>query len=161
MAPSRSAFRRANFKLLDDIKDETAAIRCVADLVEFNAIHNPEHVFCIQSRQRLSGKEFEFVCITYHELAGAVERCCEWILSNIPGAHAAVPAKTGIARKSKPVALYLESDVGLFIHLVALLALNIPVRVHVRSLCIALTAVSRVVLITLHTTQRRRRPSSA
>ena len=47
--------------------------------------------------------------------------------------HLAEACSDGAVRKSPPVALFMESDVGLFVHIAALLALNVPVRPEIRS----------------------------
>ena len=123
-----SRFRRAHFNLLGGEDNSQEAIRGLPDLILFNAVHNPNHVFCIQAKQLSTASEFEFISITYSELAQGVERACAWIISNVAGAHAAKLCDDGGIIKSRPVALFMESDVGLFIYLAALLTLNIPVR---------------------------------
>lgn len=121
-----SRFRRAQFNLLGSEEDQET-IRGLADLILFNAVHNPDHIFCIQAKQLSTVSEFEFIHITYSELAQAVERACAWIISNTAGAHAAKLCDDGSILKSRPVGLFMESDIGLFIYLAALLTLNIPV----------------------------------
>ena len=127
-------YQRASFDLVisSEAIDEAKAqekIRCIPDLVRFNAVNNPDHVFCLQSKQvsKSAVSSFEFTHITYLQLAQAVDRCCDWILSNAPGALVAQLAQDGSIYKSAPIALFMESDVGLFVYMVALLTLNIPV----------------------------------
>lgn len=124
------AFKRAEFDLfLDEDSSTDPIIRCLPDLILHNALHNPDHLFCIHTTQSPEGSQapFEFTGVTFAELARAVEGCCAWILANVPGAHAAEVDEDGSIRKSRPLALFMESDLGLFIHLVASLTLNIPV----------------------------------
>lgn len=129
MGSHQKPFERAQFDLiLDQGGTTTDAIRCLSDLIHFNAIHNPRHVFCVQSRQSTAcDKEVESVKLTFHELAHAVEQCCRWILSQVSGSHPAKINRDGSIQKSQPVALFLESDLTLFVYLGALLTLNIPV----------------------------------
>ncbi|KAG9246422.1 hypothetical protein BJ878DRAFT_574050 [Calycina marina] len=110
-------------------------INSLPALVYYNAIHNPSHLFCLQSAFRKQLPQADFTEVTFLELAYAVERCCAWLLANVEGIHPAevcgAGAETGTGgdveiRKCKPVALFLESDPGLFCYIVALLALNVP-----------------------------------
>ena len=132
---SEERFQRPNFSLLPIPPDSTTeweplnTLRTLPDLVHFNALHNPQHVFCLQSRQSPSTPgNFDFTSITFRQLGCAVESCCSWLLQNVPEAHAARLQDGDIVQKAPPIALFLESDVGLFIYIVALLTLNIPVR---------------------------------
>ena len=134
MATALGTYQRASFDLIAsseaiDVAKDQQSIRSIPDLVHFNAVNNPDHVFCLQSRQvsKDATLGFEFTPITYSQLAQAVGRCCDWILSNVPGIFEARIDQDGTVRKSAPVALFMESDAGLFIYLVALLTLNIPV----------------------------------
>ena len=135
MIQSEKGFQRPSFSLLPIPPDPTTewepltTLRTLPDLVHFNALHNPRHVFCLQSRQSQSTPGgFDFTSITYSQLGCAVESCCSWLLQNIPAAHAARLKDGDIVQKAPPIALFLESDVGLFIYIIALLTLNIPVR---------------------------------
>lgn len=109
--------------------DHSSSICSLPDLIHFNAVHNPNHVFCLQTKesQDASTSGFDFTSITFFDIARAVENCCDWILSNVKNAHPAELVADGSIRKSSPIALFLESDVGLFTYLAALLTLNIPV----------------------------------
>ena len=60
--------------------------------------------------------------ISYQELERAVSACSYWVES-----HLELDSKEAGPYKPKPVALYLESDVGLFIYIAAMLASGIPV----------------------------------
>ena len=134
-------FQRASFSLLpasDSIEsdEDKQSIRCISDLVHFNAVTNPHHVFCWQSRHVSSSStsRFRYSHITNFQLARAVERCCDWILANEPGAFEARLSPDGSISKSAPIALFMESDVGLFIYMLSLLTLNIPVWLSFSSL---------------------------
>lgn len=128
-------FQRPDFQLLpippDPVIDsqQPAVLRSLPDLVHFNAIYNPHHLFCLQSSQSVATRgQFDSTRITYHQLACAVESCCSWLLTNVSNAYPAVLKKGSVVQKAPPIALFLESDVGLFIYMIALLTLNIPVR---------------------------------
>jgi hypothetical protein len=121
-------FRRAEFTLftssLNELEKED--IRCLSDLVHFNAINNPDHLFCLQTRSE--GINFAYTSITFWELAKAIDQCCEWILQNVPNVAEAQLASDGTVQKCQPIALFMESDVYLFVYVVSLLTLNIPVK---------------------------------
>lgn len=124
-------FKRAEFDLLSTQgSPSNSTIRCLPDLVLHNALHNPGHLFCLRTTQSSEGfcAQLDFTDVTFSELAQAVERCCAWILASVPNIHAAEVGKDGVIRKSRPLALFMESDLWLFIYLVASLTLNIPVR---------------------------------
>jgi len=130
LPPHAGHFQRPSFQLLPAPgykSDLLHDIRSLPDLVHFNAINNFEHIFCLQSKQSQDLTRFDSTSITFRQLAQAVEQCCLWILANIDDAHAPVLGDDGIVGKAPPIALFLESDVGLFIYLTALLSLNIPV----------------------------------
>lgn len=112
--------------------DDLSSICSLPDLIYFNALRNPEYVFCLQTKESrdASASSFDFTSITFSDLAHAVENCCNWILSNVKDVYPAYLGEDGSIWKSSPVALFLESDVGLFIYLAALLTLNIPVSIH-------------------------------
>ena len=121
-------FKRAQFDLVVSPGiHEHQDIRCIPDLIRFNAKHNPDRTFCVQAGLRPDQQTFNYRYISFLELNRAVDRCCNWILSNVEDVHPATCAKDGSVRKCRPVALFMESDVGLFIYIAALLTLNIPV----------------------------------
>lgn len=83
-------------------------ISSLPDLVRFNARKNPNHIFAKASK------------ITFSQLEELIRRCAGWLRSTVTSARQNGDSDT-------PVALYLESDIGLFIHLVALLSIDVPV----------------------------------
>lgn len=136
LSPHAAHFQRPSFQLLPtpgSKADLLHDIRSLPDLVHFNAVHNPDHVFCLQSKQPHDATQCDFTRITFRQLAQAVEHCCVWILANINGARPPVVGHDRIIDKAPPIALFLESDVGLFIYLTALLSLNIPVSFYIHS----------------------------
>ncbi|KAI3327547.1 acetyl-CoA synthetase-like protein [Xylariaceae sp. AK1471] len=105
-------------------------ISSLPDLIRFNAKHNHSNVFCLQaesentSQAQLDGvvRHYSAREITFKSLEWAVASCARWISNNVP-----LPGLDSEVSSRKPIALFLESDVGLFIHLAALLAIDIPV----------------------------------
>lgn len=130
---TKSSFERPRFTPLppkSGTEDEPEAITSLPDLIDFNARHNPDHIFCIQARS-LSGNleaaessnaAFDPCPITFAHLDSAVHACASAITNLVPQNQDSVDRQT-----SEPLALYLESDVGLFFHLAALLTLHLPV----------------------------------
>ncbi|KAL8766520.1 MAG: hypothetical protein Q9209_006736 [Squamulea sp. 1 TL-2023] len=110
-------------KQSSNVQSNDASIRSLLDLVDFDAIHNPDHVFCLQEIKTT----FELRRITYRELATAVEACTIW-LSHQGIAPSSRP-RNGEApeKKPPPVALLMGSDITLLIYLLALMRLGIPV----------------------------------
>jgi acyl-CoA synthetase (AMP-forming)/AMP-acid ligase II len=104
-------------------------ITSLPDLVAFNARQNPDHVFCIQAQSSRKVEEsdnaepaYQGVQITFSQLGRAIHSCANWLSTTIT-----TNQNSEKPEDIPPVALYQESDVGLFIHLVALQSLNIPV----------------------------------
>jgi hypothetical protein len=131
-----SAFKRPRFDLLVSAESaEQQEIKCLPHLIQFNAINNPNHTFCVQAQLISDDQTLAFKYISFLELDQAVGRCCDWILTNVKDAHPANFTENGSVCKSQPIALFMESDVSLFIYITALLTLNIPVW-HSSSKCI-------------------------
>lgn len=118
-------FRRPLFTALPSKDARGQDISSIPDLIRFNATYNPDHIFCIQSlpdvnKSAESSDGYLGVSITFKQLDNAVRRCADWL-------RELVDASDYGGKPGPPVALYLESDVGLFFHFMALQALNIPV----------------------------------
>ena len=114
--PMMSPFVRAKLYLpiVGAAAPNSISIHTRPDLVDFNAQHNGDHVFCYQARKHDSGTRL--IEITHAQLRDAVLRCQAWLRTHVAG-HMS---------KSRPVALFMESDVGLWIHMLALLGLGVP-----------------------------------
>lgn len=130
---TKSSFERPRFTPLppkSGTEDEAETITSLPDLIEFNARHNPDHIFCIQARSSSGSLEaagshnaaFEPCPITFAQLDSAVHACACAITNLVPRNQDSVDRQT-----SEPLALYLESDAGLFFHLAALMTLHLPV----------------------------------
>jgi hypothetical protein len=128
-SPLRSPVRQEEHK---ENGVEKKSILSLPDLIEFNAEENPDQIFCLQVESHYGnteegssgGHQYRTCPITFAQLAEAVFSCSLWIQKSLnPLNH----DRNQVTRGRKPVALYLESDVGLFIYLAALLSLDIPV----------------------------------
>ncbi|KAK0669808.1 hypothetical protein QBC41DRAFT_273799 [Cercophora samala] len=103
-------------------------ITSLPGLIAFNAITNPNHVFShqVESHRRENGgnkeeQSYSIRPVTFAQLDKAIGACAEWVRASLPADQI-----DGRCMETRPVALYMESDIGLFIHLSALLSLNIP-----------------------------------
>lgn len=120
MASSLRPFVRAKVDFFSPEKKDQH-VRSLPELIDFNSIHNKDHVFCIQAQP-----DDSFVKVTCRQFKAAITRCAQWITETIklPPAHVSENGET----KRAPVALLMESDLGLLIHQFALISLGIPVR---------------------------------
>lgn len=110
--------------------DEASSIRSVIDLILFNAANNPEHCFCLQAEMRTDNADLDVTeplynvrQISFKDLYLALQNCCSWLK-----ASGIINGQISSSRKQNPVAVYLESDITLFLYVVALMSLNCPVR---------------------------------
>ncbi|KAL3470340.1 hypothetical protein BJX99DRAFT_267530 [Aspergillus californicus] len=117
-------FQRPIIKLYPQA-DEKGYLRTLPEVIQFNAQANPSHLFCIQARKRPDSQVPSLIAVSNVELKYAVHRCASWLSLNLnlelPGEH------DGAVRKGAPVALLMESDLGLWLHEVALMGLGVPV----------------------------------
>ncbi|KAL8827908.1 MAG: hypothetical protein Q9191_002897, partial [Dirinaria sp. TL-2023a] len=98
-------------------KTNNSTIHTLLDLVDFNAVNNPDHVFCLQE---LKNKN-DLHGLTCKDLADAVGKCTFRLMDEI------VDQGRNANQKPDAVALLMASDVTLFIYLLALMRLDIPV----------------------------------
>lgn len=127
-------FERATINLYPSAED-TNYIGSLPQLVEFNAEKNPDHVFCIQSRKQAGKTSISLLHINHSQLKDAISRCANWLRSNIPGLQLPSLQDDGSVKKGPPVALFMESDIGLLFHQLALLSLGVPVRTLLWCVC--------------------------
>lgn len=94
-------------------------IHSLPELVDFNSLNNSNHTFCVQAK---SAEPFD--TITHGEFKVAVSKCAAWLKENLP----IRPTNDEKAlTKMAPVALFMESDIGLVIHEFALMSIGVPV----------------------------------
>lgn len=106
-------------------------IRSLPDLLQFNAQHNKDHVFCLQasvdrghgSHERHGPRDYVTRPVTMSQLHGAVLACAAWMKRELP------PHDPETEPDARSVALFMESDVGLFVCLAAALYLGVPVSI--------------------------------
>lgn len=65
--------------------------------------------------------------VSHGQPRDAVLRCQEWIQEEVKEARLPVRKEDGRTTKCPPIALLVESDIGLIIHLIAWLGLGVPV----------------------------------
>ncbi|KAI0090839.1 hypothetical protein BDY19DRAFT_740627 [Irpex rosettiformis] len=131
-------FIRPKFSL--KASTDLGSLSSLPDLVEFNAIHNSLHPFCIQHY----GQQHLHITVSCRDLYHGVLRCSLWLalrgLAQLPRI-----TQDGIV-KARPVAILMSSDVGWFIAFLALLRLGVPV------LCLSTRLAPQAVVNLLHAT---------
>ena len=108
-----ATFKRPPVTLLPASAEQ--AIRTIPELIDYNATHNRDAVFCVQAV-----KDAAPVQITFGQLRDAISRRRARLRAELqldPGPN-----------KSAPVALVMDSDVELLVHLFALMGMGVPVR---------------------------------
>ena len=110
-------FRRPYLNL-GYLPDKPGGVNGLVELIEFNAIHNPESIFCLQTR----AKGVTPCQITFAKLQFAVERCAAWLL-----ASGSTNSRVEGEKCPAPVGVLLGSDITIFIYTAALLRLGTPV----------------------------------
>ena len=130
MAPHRieppsqtSPFRRARLGIGKASTAERTDVQTLPELLEFCAAHNADHLLCLQARKH-GQKAQEVTCI---ELKRAVEQCSAWLTATVKEIEPAEVMSDGRISRGPPIALFLDSDIGLLIHLLALLWMGVPV----------------------------------
>lgn len=107
----------------------TQNLRTLAEVIEYNARHNAQHTFCVQARRGGAlSTTTTTSAITHEQLLGAVSRCQTWFQETVSQLMLPLQQSSSAAvEKGPPVALFLDSDIGLLIHLFGLLALGVPI----------------------------------
>lgn len=108
---------------------ELAPIKTIVDLIEFNAKNNSDSLFCLQAEKALNGSRSPpFLRITYKMLRDMILGCQQLLLSDLKGEiREPYRDQSGSAMRSRPVAVLVDSDVGLLLHLFGLMGLGVPV----------------------------------
>ncbi|KAL2067492.1 hypothetical protein VTL71DRAFT_1917 [Oculimacula yallundae] len=104
-------------------------IRTLPELIAYNARVNPEHIFCVQTRKSTEqqSSRSQSVRVTHLQLARAIRKCSEWLVHNVGEIRRPWRDESGAIHKGSPVALLMESDVGIIFHLLAFMKLGVPV----------------------------------
>ncbi|KAI0966729.1 hypothetical protein F4678DRAFT_483642 [Xylaria arbuscula] len=113
-------FRRAKFHLTGDFSYDE--VHSLPELVRFNALHNGAHVFSYYPETR----DGPVLKTTFQELSNAIDHCILDLRNGVSEEkspkmqqHNSVP--------TRPVAMFLESGMSLFIHIAAFLAMRKPI----------------------------------
>ena len=127
MSPlTTTSFTRASINLYTQ---ETTSIRTVPELIEYNATHNSHHLFCIQAQKQIEDGRPQLLCVSHLQLKRAITQCQAWLVNTL--SEPKLPSSSADGTVCAPVALYVDSDVGLLIHLFSLMGLGVPVRLHI------------------------------
>ena len=97
-------------------------IRTLPELVDFHGENNPHHLFCLQVE-----KDNRFVPVSYQRLQHAIARCQTWLEKQAVGLYPPIADTDGHVTKCAPVAILMESHVGLAIYVLACMGMGIPV----------------------------------
>jgi hypothetical protein len=123
-------FKAADINLRSEVSaSNDQHIRTIPELIEYNARVNPEALFCYQALKSTDASGDTDVpppvaVVNMRQLRDAVWRCSQRLIQELGLGH---ENKTPTG-KSAPVALFMDSDLSLLIHLFALMALGTPVR---------------------------------
>lgn len=114
--------------------DQLDGVNSLQELIEFNARHNPDHIFCTQLIKNNSGEGKGVFGlpyrITFAQLLDAVERAAAWLVLN-----GFTSGRTQRGEDIPPVAIYLSSDIGIFIYIAALIRIGTPVSCSIYNIC--------------------------
>lgn len=103
-------------------------IKTLPELIDFNATHNPHHLFCLQPARSADGTQSDPpLAIDYLQFRNAIFQCSERLREEISDLKSPEKDSDGKYVKYGPVALFMESGLGVLIHLFALMSLGVPV----------------------------------
>ena len=109
-------------------KKTSVDLRSVPELIEHNATQNPHYPFCVQAKKQPQGTPPAFLTVSHLQLKQAILRSTAWLLRTVKELQLPSKAEDGKVVKGAPVALFVESDVGLLIRKLSLMALGVPVH---------------------------------
>ena len=121
-------FQRPEFQVSREFPADLTQLKTLTDLIDFNSAHNPDHTFALQEA-RHGGRHLDLIKISFRDLKVATVACARYLQKLHPNIQQQqYEGATGEQQSLKrPIALFHESDVTLFIHLAALVYLDIPV----------------------------------
>ncbi|KAK1635917.1 hypothetical protein BDP81DRAFT_450746 [Colletotrichum phormii] len=105
----------------------TSGLRTLPELVNFHAENNPKHLFGLQAEANEAGNGHSFVPLRYETLQRAIIRCQAWLMQQTTSLHPPKTAADGSVKKCAPVAVLMESHVGLVICVLACMGMGVPV----------------------------------
>lgn len=109
---------------------DNSSIQTIPQLIEHNADRNPDHSFCLQAQKETKDAPAQILSVSHTVLKRSILHCQEVLIESILALELPSSSSDGSIHKGSPVALLLESDIGLLIHLFALVGLGVPVSVH-------------------------------
>ncbi|KAJ3939590.1 uncharacterized protein N0V96_010373 [Colletotrichum fioriniae] len=104
-----------------------SGLRTLPELVDFHAENNPKHLFCLQAEVNEAGTGHNFVPLSYETLQRAIICCQAWLKEQTPSLHPPKIEADGSVKKCAPVAVLMESHVGLVICVLACMGMGVPV----------------------------------
>ncbi|RMD39763.1 hypothetical protein DV735_g5370, partial [Chaetothyriales sp. CBS 134920] len=111
--------------------EDEGEVTTLPELIEFNSKHNPDHLLCLQTLpgfDESKGWLQNFLPVTHGSFHRSVMQCQRWLRANIPSLE--LPSQqqspSGVFVKGRPIAVLMESEIGLFTYLVALIGLGVP-----------------------------------
>lgn len=121
----KRAFKPADIDLKQPLT--SGSIRTVPELIEYNAKVNPDTLYCVQALKPQDEQTTEASQVSMRQLRDAIWRCSGDLRGGLIGLDDLSASKEGqIPIKPDPVAILLDSDIGLLIHLFSLLSLGVP-----------------------------------
>ena len=133
-------FRRPKVDLYPPVDAPGNGIRTLPELIEWNAINNPDYLFAVQPR-----KDQEALKISNQQLKHAILHCQKWMRASV--AEIKLPYRLDKIVKGLPVAVLLENEIGLWIHLASLWSLGVPVSNNDKRAKITVTETTTQVLL--------------
>ncbi|KAL8919503.1 MAG: hypothetical protein Q9172_004957 [Xanthocarpia lactea] len=106
---------------------EGECLRTLPELVNFHSLHNPDHLFCLQAEENGNADGYIFTEIRYGQLREAIVRCQGWLEDCLKETEPPIRNEDGTFTKSSPVALFMESNVGMTVYVLSLIGLGMPV----------------------------------
>lgn len=121
----RRAFKPADIDLKQPSTSDS--IRTIPELIEYNAKVNPDALYCIQALKPQDEQTTKASRVSMRQLRNAIWRCSDNLRGGLIGFDDLSASKEGQTPiKPEPVALLLDSDMGLLVHLFSLLSLGVP-----------------------------------
>ncbi|MDI1486702.1 MAG: putative NRPS-like protein biosynthetic cluster [Ramalina farinacea] len=105
---------------------DNSSIQTIPQLIEHNADRNPDHSFCLQAQKETKDAPAQILSVSHTVLKRSILHCQEVLIESILALELPSSSSDGSIHKGSPVALLLESDIGLLIHLFALVGLGVP-----------------------------------
>jgi hypothetical protein len=121
-------FKLPNFDVSSPPTKHTR-LKTVAQLLDFNAENNPNYLFCVQAERPLDGvKGPPLLRLTHKSFQAMTLNCQIWTQEHVKELQVPMKDEEGTILKGAPIALILDSDVGLLAYFFALAGLGVPVR---------------------------------